>query len=400
LPSLSRFATLSACLVLAWSFNRALPAQIPSGQGEPRPDRVPQLIPRTHDEREARYLTQHRIILNVSVSDASGKPFTELKESDFTLIDNHQPRKLLSVQSVGDAAKKNETHVILVFDTVNSSSRKLRSFVKEFERYLGREKVPLVYPLSIGIFSGSDIDVGQPSRDREALLDAIRQRAGDLHSTGCLESESPAETSVTPPGMAGAGSVRSPSMGTLACKNQRFTSSVSALDRLAQQQVQIPGRVILIWMGAGWPLLTDRQFTPDTQQLKESFFYQLVRVSTALKEAQITLDAVASPDDSPNPESLATHDVAFFEGVSSPDQARAGNLGLHALTHQSGGQIFPNTSDIPAQIRACIADADSYYVLTFDSPPAAQFGEYHALEVKVLKPELIVRASTLYYTEP
>jgi hypothetical protein len=170
LPSLSHFALLSSCLVVAWSFNQALPAQVPSGQAEPRPDRAPQLIPRTHDEREARYLTQHRIILNVTVSDLSGKPFAELKESDFTLIDNHQPRKLVSVQSVDGDAKKNQTHVILVFDAVNSSTRKLRSFVKEFERYLGRERVRLVYPLSIGIFSGADVDVGQPSRDREALL--------------------------------------------------------------------------------------------------------------------------------------------------------------------------------------------------------------------------------------
>jgi VWFA-related protein len=400
LPSLSRFGMLSACIVLAWSFVRGGPVQVPSGQAEPHTDRTPQLIPRTHDEREARYLTQHRIILNVSVSDPSGKPFTELKESDFALIDDHQPRKLVSVQSVDGAAKKNQTHVILVFDTVNSSTRKLRSVVKEVERYLGREKGPLVYPLSIAIFSGADIDVGQPSRDRESLLGEIKQKAGDLHSTGCLQTESTGETNMTIPAVAGAGGVRSPSTGALVCKNDRFISSVSALDRLARQQVQIPGRVILIWMGSGWPVLTDRQFTPDTPQLKENFFYQLVRVSTSLREAQITLDAVASPDDSPNPESLATHDVAFFDGVSSQDQVRAGNLGLHALVHQSGGQIFPNTSDIPAQISACVADADSYYVLTFDSPPAAQFGEYHPLEVKVLNPELTVRASTLYYTEP
>ncbi len=67
--------------------------------------------------------------------------------------------------------------------------------------------------------------------------------------------------------------------------------------------------------------------------------------STALREAQIKLDAVASPDDSPNPESLATHDVAFFDRVSSQDEVRAGSLGLHALAHQSGGQIILNASE-------------------------------------------------------
>ena len=400
MPSLRCLGTLSACLALALSFNQAQPLQTPSAQtAEPRSNQTPQLIPRTHDEREARYLTQHRIILNVSVSDASGKPFNELNETDFTLIDGQQPRKLVSFRSINGETEKNATHMILVFDTVNNSSRKLRYFVKEVEKYLSSENGLLAYPMSIGVFSGAGVDAGQPSRDREALLAEIKRRAGDLHSTGCLETQSPGETPVTTPGLAGAGGVRSPSAGTLACKNDRFVSSVSALDQFAQEQVNIPGRVILIWIGAGWPSLTDRQFTPDTAELKRNFFYQLVKVSTALREAQITLDAVASPDDSPSPESLATHDVAFFDGVSSEDQVRAGNLGLHALAHQSGGRILVDTGDLAGQIAACIADAQSYYVLTFDSPPAAEFGEYHSLAVKVNRPDLTVRTNTLYYAE-
>jgi hypothetical protein len=183
----------------------------------------------------------------------------------------------------------------------------------------------------------------------------------------------------------------------LACLNQRFTSSIVALRRLAQQQVDVPGRVILIWMGPGWPLLTDHAFTPDPPDLKRNFFEQLVGVSTALREAQVTLDAIASPEDSPVQVSPDSHD--FADGVRTEEQVKAGNLGLHALAHQSGGEIDNSVRDVAGQISACVADAESYYVLAFDAPPAADFGEYHALAVKVDKPALDVRTNTLYYAE-
>jgi VWFA-related protein len=395
--------TLSACLVLALFFKRVQPLQLPSSQvpsaqsAEPHPNQTPQLIPRTHDEREARYLTQHRIILNVHVSDASGKPVKELKETDVTLIDANQPRKLVSFRSVDVADEKNQTHVILVFDTVNSSSRQLRYLVKGMEKYLKQADGPLAYPVSIGLFSGAGVEMGQPSRDRNALLDELKTRAGDLHGTGCVASDTGGET-LPFPSVAGAGGIRA-STSALACKNERFISSVSALNRLAQEQVKIPGRVILIWMGPGWPLLTDRGFTADTPDVKQNFFYQLVKVSTALREAQITLDSISLPGAASSEESPHAIDIDFFDGVSKPDQARAGNLGLHALVHQSGGQTLENKNDIAGDIAACIADAESYYVLTFDSPPAAEFGEYHSLTVKVDHPDLTVRTNTLYYAE-
>jgi VWFA-related protein len=385
------------------SFKQAQPVHISSGQAssaqtaEPHSTQTPQLIPRTHDEREARYMTQHRIILNVSVSDASGKPVKELKETDLTVIDDRQPRKLVSFRSVDVTDKKNQTHVILVFDTVNSSSHQLRYLVKGTEKYLKQGDGFLAYPVSIGLYSGAGVEIGQPSRDRNALLDELKTRAANLHGTGCVASDTAGE--IPPfPSVAGAGGIRASASG-LACKNDRFVSSVSALNRLAQEQVNIPGRAIVIWMGPGWPLLTDRGFTTDTPDVKQNFFYQLVKLSTALREAQITLDAIALPGTGSSEESPHAIDIDFFDGVSNPDQVRAGNLGLHALVHQSGGQILVNRNDIAGDIAACIADAESYYVLTFDSPPATQFGEYHSLAVKVDNPDLTVRTNTMYYAE-
>lgn len=399
MPWLQRFGALSISLALASLLPQAEPFPGPAGQSanEPPPQRTPQLVPRSHQERELRYQTQHRIILNVHVSDASGKPSTQLKESDFTLIDDQKPHKLVDFRAVKGSGENEATHVILVFDVLNTSIRQLRYLVKETEKYLRQGDGPLDYPMTIGLFSGAGVDAGQPSRDRSTLLDEIRRRAADLHTTGCVEGGTADEIAPFPSVM-GAGGIRASTRG-LACKNQRFVSSVTALRRLAEEQVDIPGRAIIIWTGPGWPMLTDRGFSPDTPEMKENFFSQLVNVSTALREAQITLDAVALPGTTSDPDSPHALDIDFFEGVSTQDKVRAGNLGLHALAHQTGGQILASSNDIARDLAACIADAASYYVLTFDSPPAAAFGEYHSLAVQVDRPDLRVRTNTLYYAE-
>ena len=365
---------------------------------QPPSDPSPRLIPRTQAEREQRFLTQHRIILNAEVADASGKATTDLQPADFTLYDNDQPRKLVSLsRAKGDSASA-ATHVVIVLDAVNNFSRPLRTFGRAIEEFLSQGNGPLAYPLSIGLFSGASINVGTASRDRDALLADLKRRAGDLHATGCIigqDSEEPMKAQNFGGGP-GAG-YRAETTRLLNCLNDRFVASVNALHRFAQAQVDVPGRVILIWMGPGWPLLTNRSFTPDPPEVKQSFFEQLVALSMALREAQVTVDAVASPHDLPYPQ--APPETSFFDDISNEDQIKAGNLGLHALAHQTGGRIVTYANGIDSQIRDCIADAASYYVLTFDSPPAAGFGEYHSLAVKIDKPGLEVRTNTLYYAE-
>ena len=397
MPRLGFFGALCAGLALLLS-KPAAAFQAPASDSANLPSNTtPQLIPRTHDQREQRFLTQHRIILNVRVSDPSGKPFRDLKQADFTLLDNDQPRKLVSFKPIEGHSAPAAAHVILVLDTVNSFTRQLRNFEKEIEKYLKQGEGPLPYPVAIGVFSGAGVTVGQPFRDREALLADLTTRTADIHATGCITNGDHGEAAPSP-NFIGNG-IRAESAAMLTCLNDRFVSSVMALRQLAHEQVDIPGRVILIWIGPGWPLLTNKGFTPDPPELKRSFFNQLVGVSMAMREGQVTLDAVASPDDSPNPQAPDSHDSAFFGGVSNEEQIRAGNLGLHALAHQSGGHIFTDAQDVAGQINECIADAESYYVLAFDSPAAAAFGEFHSLAVKVDKPQVDVRTNTLYYGE-
>jgi VWFA-related protein len=360
------------------------------------------LIPRSHEEREDTYRAEHRIVLNVLVTDRSGKPVKGLKEDDFTLLDNGQQRPISSFRVVEGSKGLVPARVVLMLDTVNNNPRDITNDRKGIEQYLKQSQTRLPYPTSIAILSGSGTRVLQPSQDREALLGELRMLTSGVHQFDCTDEGGGSEQVFTTINL-GTGTTILDGLHPdqkSGCLNQRFQRSVSALERFATEQEDVPGRVILIWIGSGWPLLLSPEFRQDSAALKRNFFDNLVLVSTALREAQVTLDAVFSPDFYRKVELRGDHDNSFFNGVPTEDQMTASSLGLQVLAHRSGGQILTESKDLGDEIVKCIDDAESYYALSFDSPPATRPGEFHSLQVNVNKPGLTVRTNTGYYGQP
>jgi VWFA-related protein len=386
---------LSACLALWLASSQAA---LCGPSGGPQSNQTPRLIPRTHEEREARFRAQHRIVLNVEVTDAAGNAVTGLNAGDFVLLQDRQPRSIASVRQVNGEAAPVPPQVMLVLDAVNNSSRDLANDRKGIENFLRQSSAPLAYPTSIAVLSDAGMRSGPLTRDRSALLDQLRDLSSGLHPIACATGVNPNDRTLRAVWMPGTVATDA-STPELNCLNQRFVTSISALTRFAKLQIDIPGRVILIWMGTGWPLLNNKQFSPDDASVKAGFFENLVQISTALREAQMTIDVLLPSSLFRTPESRDQHEDAFFNGVPNQDEVTAASLGVQALAHQSGGHILIGARNIPAGVAACMADAKSYYELTFDSPPAAHFGEYHSLQVKVDRPGVAVRTNTVYYAE-
>jgi VWFA-related protein len=354
----------------------------------------PQLIPRTREERERIYQNLHRIFLNVEVSDSAGKTVSHLNQSDFTLLQNGQVQKIASFRRSVEQSSREQERAIVVVDSVNNSSSKVTLFRKEITKYLKDGTGLLANPLSIALLSDLGLRFGAPSRDRIALIRTLDELTGKVHTTSCADT--------IPALVCSIGSVSSSGPcdpnPRLQCLNGLFNSSITALTSLAQEQVDKPGRVIVIWLGRGWPLLNERGFVPDTADVKESFFRNLVTVSNALTEAQITLDAVASSDPLPvSPERV--RDSFFYRGAQDDKHVTAASLSLQALAYQSGGLVSTSPKNIASQISRCMADSANYYQLSFDTPPSNNFGEYHSIELKLDRPDLTARTRTLYYAE-
>jgi hypothetical protein len=181
--------------------------------------------------------------------------------------------------------------------------------------------------------------------------------------------------------------------------NRQFQLSIRELNKLATNQEDVPGRVILVWVGPGWPLLDEPGVVQASATDKRNYFDAIVDLSTGFREAQMTLDAISSPELWHETGLRRDYYKIFLNGGQTANQADSGNMALQVLAYESGGQVMDG-KDLAGEIAACVADTESYYVLSFDSTPAAKDAEYRALQVTVDKPGLSPRTNTAYYAQP
>ncbi len=373
------------------------PAQAPPDTGA----HGPTLIPRTHEERERNYQAEHHVILNVLVTDRAGKPVTGLREGDFTVLDNGRPRKLSSFRAVEGSRGIAPARVILMLDAVNNSPKDVAGDRKGVEEFLALNKARLSYPTSIGILTAAGARVSQASRDRDTVVARLANLTRTVHLFACADPSGDSQqvfATFNPAAGTSISEGERPSEKA-SCENQRFHRSVDALKQYVVEQENEQGRAIVIWIGRGWPLLLRHEFADDTPALKQNMFDNLALITNAMREGQVTLDAVFSPDLFRRVEVRTDHDNAFFNGVPTENAMTASSLGVQMLAHQSGGLVLLDGKDLAAEIARCVGDAQWYYSMSFDSPPAGKPGEFHSLEVATDDPALTVRTNTDYYAE-
>jgi VWFA-related protein len=314
-----------------------------------------------------------RINLDVLVTGSAGKPVADLEPSDFTLLDNNQPRKIVSFRRTdGTIGSRTDppVEVIIVLDAVNLPYQAITLQRLDVERFLRQNGGHLAQPVSIFLFSSEGLHVQPaPSKDGNALAAALDQSTGTMRSRG---------TSADVYGLA-----------------EQFQTSLQTITGIADNEARKPGRKVLIWIGPGWPLLADRRFI-QTNESRQSYFHSIVSLSKKLREARITVYSIYAIV---GVTSRGLYE-AYLKPVQEPRKTETGNLALQVLANQTGGRVIDSSNDLPGQIASCIADIGPYYTLTFVPPPTQRADEYHDLKVQVAQPGLTVRTSTGYYNQP
>lgn len=364
-------------------------------------DGTTRLIPRSAEERERASQASHHIIFDVAVTDTAEHPVPGLTASDFTVLAGGQSQTITSFRIL-DHDDNQPPHAILLLDAENNSTHNYGDQRKAVEKFLAQSHGALPLPVAIAYLSDSGMEVQPASRDANVLLSEVRALPREVHETGSTntpyrEMETGVRTAgslpATPP------SVRHSSQPQ-EDQNQRFLLSIAELEKLAVRQQEVPGRVIVIWIGPGWPLLNGPGFRPDTPAVQSSFFDHMIGISTEIRVAQMTLNAVSSPDTLRDAGLPKDEYNSLFAGVTAPAQASAGHLSLQVLAVQSGGQVLDHDKDVAAEIAQCLAGAASRYQLSFESSPSTQPEEYRPIEVKVDRAGVTVRTNAGYYAEP
>jgi VWFA-related protein len=315
--------------------------------------------------------------LDVVVSDKSGKPVQGLQQQDFTLLDNKQPQKILSFQAIegGAATADLPVEVKLLMDGVNTAFTNVAIERNEMIKFLGRNGGALAQPISLVFFSDSGATETISSRDGNAVVADLNQKQLGLRAIGRAQGF----------------------YGGL----ERMQMSLNMLKKFADYEASLPGRKLLVWISPGWPfLISGLDQALMSQRQKQDLFNTLVSLWDGLRRARITLYNI-DPMGTADAGGLRTTDYKqFLKGVKKADQADNGYLALQVLAAESGGRVLNSSNDLAGEIATCVADANSFYVLSFESLPGDGPNEYHALDIKLGKPGLTARTRAGYYAQP
>ena len=317
----------------------------------------------------------HTISLDVVVTDKSGKPVPDLQQADFTLLDDKQPKPILSFRAINEASKENAppTQAIVLIDAVNSSFQVLGQQRLQLQQFLQKFGDQLPIPMSLVFLADTSAPVQLPTRDVKTLLASLNASQLGLRIIGNSQ------------GIYGA--------------IERAEICRRALQQLISYEKTQPGRKLLIWLSSGWPMLSGPGMVlQQTEKDQETIFNIVVGWSRELREARITLYSLDARGTGDLGSSFYYEE--FLKGVRAAKQVQQGNLALQVLAIQTGGRVINLTNDIANAIADCLLDAKAYYTLSFESPPADHANEYHALQVRLDKPKLTARTTTGYYAQP
>ena len=367
--------------------------------------RSPKLIPRTKAERDAQHAFHHRILLNVQVTDRSGHAVKGLNASNFALHVDSKPQAIESFQAIQDGGATAHARAYLVIDKLNNSARELGQAQRAIKALADSAQL-LPLPTSLLVLTETGMEVLSTSRSAEELSAELERVTKGFHLSDCTEDWNNAALGT---GIATVGSLddvnRAKNREKTAerigdCLNTKYQLSFTALVRFAHQQQDVPGRTIVIWIGPGWPILSGREFAPEMPYVRESFFQNVVDASTELREGQVTLNAVSWPATSPVSKLSYSDLDTLVRSTSTAAEASARSVAMPVLARSCGGEVYMREKNLTAELTACLADANSYYVVGFDSAPSAMPNEFRSIEVSVDKPGIAARTITGYYAQP
>jgi len=371
----TRFCVALLCLSsAAFTQQSTQPAQNPPVQEQSPAPTQSNSAPPPADAKPPAAASDHRIWLDVVVTDKDGNPQPGLQQSDFSILDDKLPLNIASFRAIDGSGPAEPLHVIILLDAVNTGIRTMGYERLELEKFLRQNGGHLALPTSLVFVTDTTTEIQPKSTlDGNALADVVGSKETGLRINGRSQ------------GVYGA--------------MDRLNMSLNALKRIIAYEAPQPGRKLLVWFSPGWPLLSGPRIDL-TKKNQEWLFNNIVEFSRDLRESRITLYSVDPLGSGEAASFRVSYYKGFLKGVPSPNKAEPADLALQVLATQSGGKALNSSNDLAQLMASCVIDAKAYYTLAFDAVPADHPDEYHSLEIKVDKPGLTARTRTGYYAQP
>ena len=125
-------------------------------------------------------------------------------------------------------------------------------------KYLAQSRKPFTNPTAFALWFNGHLNETEATTDRNAIGRAFVKMTKGLHSNDCNSEENLAGASAAD-AKGGNDQRRAATVDFATCRAVHFRDSIGALDSIAQKQLTAGGRTLLIWVGPGWPNLSNAE---------------------------------------------------------------------------------------------------------------------------------------------
>ena len=357
----------------------------------------PRLVPRTPEQQKAQYEANRRITLSVVITDASGGAVTGLKQNDFTILENGTARPIVSFNEIDQGATA-QVHGVLVVDGINSSESALHRQRKEIKEFLSHART-LPISVAIAAVSNGGVSEGSASTDSGALIRDLEMRTANLQGQDCDTALPGSDTASRMSSSWPTSAQRTAGASKTDCRTGGFNASMTALHQLFAGEANAQGRAIVIWLGPGWPIPSEKQSGQIMSGASTGRANDMVStLSSDILAGQIEFDAVSWAEFAV-PKGVRRPDAsADLNGASLTEQEAM--LTIPALAKESGGLAYARIKNIQGMLGQLLSEEASFYRITFDPAAAIKPDDFRTVLVKVATPGVTVRTLQSYFEQP
>ena len=431
--------TLTATMAFAVSCFAQQNAPAPAGTSKDTPAAAHAQQP-TYETSAVLKVKSRLVVVDVVARDGKGVPVTDLKQEDFTVVEDGKEQKVRifsfqhpddSVATAPPQAPANGMNVVdnlphfqpgralnvLLMDALNTSRLNQVSMRQAMIKFL--ETLPANEPIAVYLLSDRIHLLQDFTTDPATLKDVVRSFKGKNSPLLTVSADGspiapilPGVAQSLPPQMAGQIRAFQDQM-TVDTTDQRVQMTLAALNSLSRTLSGYPGRKNLIWISESFPFDVMLANVSGRASLNSrAYLPEIARTGNLLSDSQVAiypLDArglagsglfnVANNGDQYG-NSMAGSTLRG--GMASQmdheaDDRMASHSTMNDLAERTGGRAFYNRNDLDGAVRDSITDGSTYYTLGYYPENKDWNGGFRNIQVKLKRSGVKLRYRIGYF---